>query len=288
LIRAYLQLVRAPAAFSAASNILAAQLVVGALDVDWHMAGLLLVVSVSLYSAGMAMNDCYDLGIDSVERPDRPIPSGRVPLRNAYALIILLIIVAMIAGVIAGPRHFFVAMILVLAIWLYNARAKQGAWGPPVMGLCRYLNWILGLSTVANWTLFWFVVPLPVFVYIWAVSSLGRDEMAAENRANVYILGIGVLVSVALISIGGLYNCSPCGLYLLAAIGWMLLMVSVLRRLIRKYTPERIRDAMRVLILAVIPLDALILVSFGNMAGALLVLGLLLPSWFLARKIYVS
>lgn len=252
------------------------------------MAGLLIVVSVSLYSAGMVMNDCYDLGIDSVERPDRPIPSGRVPLRNAWGLVILLITAAMIAGVIAGPRHFFVAVILVLAIWLYNARAKQGAWGPPAMGLCRYLNWILGMSTLANWTLFWFVVPLPVFVYIWAVSSLGRDEMVAKNRANILILGIGVLISVALISIEGLQSYSNRGLYLLAAFGWMLPVIAVLRRLIQTYTPERIRDAMRVLILAVIPLDALILVSFGNIAGALLVLGLLLPSWLLARKIYVS
>lgn len=76
------------------------------------MAGLLLVISAGLYSAGMAMNDCYDHAIDNVERPDRPIPSGRVTLEKAWLLVAVLVAIAMIAGAVAGPRQLLVAVIL--------------------------------------------------------------------------------------------------------------------------------------------------------------------------------
>lgn len=288
VIRSYLQLVRAPAAFSAASNIIAAQFVASGGAPDWRMAGLLLVISAGLYSAGMAMNDCYDHAIDNVERPDRPIPSGRVTLEKAWLLVAVLVAIAMIAGAVAGPRQLLVAVILLSAIWLYNAKAKGRTWGPVVMGLCRYLNWVLGLSTVAKWSATWFAVALPVFVYIWSITSLGRDEMAAENRANLYILWFGILVSIALIFANSRAGGNALGLFVLMALLWLLPILAVILRLWGEYSPEKIRRTMRLLILAIIPLDTLILTSFGYWAQAAVVLSLLLPSWYLARKIYVT
>jgi len=288
VIRSYLQLVRAPAAFSAVSNILAAQFVASGGAPDWRMVGLLLVVSAGLYSAGMAMNDCYDHAIDTVERPDRPIPSARVTLKKAWLLVAVLVAIAMIAGAVAGPRQFLVAVILLSAIWLYNAKAKGRSWGPVVMGLCRYLNWVLGLSTVSKWSATWFTVALPVFVYIWSITSLGRDEMAAENRANVYILWFGIFISIALIFINSRAGGNAFGFFVLMALLWLLPILAVILRLWGEYSPEKIRITMRLLILAIIPLDTLILTSFGYWAQAAVVLSLLLPSWYLARKIHVT
>ena len=55
----FLKLVRAPAGFTAVSNILAAAIIAttGQLSVDVLM---LCIASVCFYFAGMALNDCFD------------------------------------------------------------------------------------------------------------------------------------------------------------------------------------------------------------------------------------
>src|SRR5262245_41794258 len=52
----------------------------------WLSFGLLLLASACLYWGGMVWNDYFDREQDYRERPERPIPSGRVSLREAYWL----------------------------------------------------------------------------------------------------------------------------------------------------------------------------------------------------------
>ncbi len=47
------------------------------------LAGLLIALSLA-YVAGMYLNDAFDAAIDRRERPDRPIPSGRVARRTVF------------------------------------------------------------------------------------------------------------------------------------------------------------------------------------------------------------
>ena len=64
-----------------------------------------------LYLGGMALNDYADRDVDAVERPQRPIPSGRVKpdfaLRLAQALTAAGVITAGLAG---GRRSLAVAV----------------------------------------------------------------------------------------------------------------------------------------------------------------------------------
>ena len=47
---------------------------------------LLLLLGVSLtYVGGMILNDAFDAAVDARERPSRPIPSGRISRRSAFA-----------------------------------------------------------------------------------------------------------------------------------------------------------------------------------------------------------
>lgn len=69
------ELVRAPAALSVPGDVLSGAAAAGALGPRTPaLAG----ASVLLYWAGMAANDWADRRLDAVERPERPIPSGRV------------------------------------------------------------------------------------------------------------------------------------------------------------------------------------------------------------------
>ncbi|MBM0276363.1 UbiA family prenyltransferase, partial [Micromonospora tarensis] len=69
------ELVRAPAALSVPGDVIAGAAAAGALGPRTPgLAG----ASVLLYWAGMAANDWSDRRLDAVERPERPIPSGRI------------------------------------------------------------------------------------------------------------------------------------------------------------------------------------------------------------------
>jgi 4-hydroxybenzoate polyprenyltransferase len=82
----WVELVRLPAVFSAWSNILAAHLIATTGSPHWRLLALQLAITTSLYWAGMVLNDCFDLNNDRIERPERPLPSGRIAPRAAWTV----------------------------------------------------------------------------------------------------------------------------------------------------------------------------------------------------------
>ena len=79
---AYLQLCRFAAVFTALADICMGWLLTQPDFTPERDFALLLISSAGLYLAGMVFNDVFDRRIDARERPNRPIPSGRVPLRS--------------------------------------------------------------------------------------------------------------------------------------------------------------------------------------------------------------
>ncbi|MBO3741894.1 SCO3242 family prenyltransferase [Actinoplanes flavus] len=139
------ELVRAPAALSVPGDVIAGAAAAGTLRPrTLALAG----ASVCLYWAGMAANDWADREIDAVERPARPIPSGRVrpgaALGVAAALTGAGVAIAALAG---GRRAATVAVPLAGAVWAYDLVAKQTAAGPAVMAACRGLDVLLGAAS---------------------------------------------------------------------------------------------------------------------------------------------
>ncbi|WP_344284131.1 UbiA family prenyltransferase, partial [Streptomyces hebeiensis] len=87
-LRAWAELLRVSALFTVPGDALAGA---SALGVRPHRGTALAVgASLCLYEAGMALNDWADRDEDAVDRPHRPIPSGRVsapaPLAGPGAL----------------------------------------------------------------------------------------------------------------------------------------------------------------------------------------------------------
>ena len=56
----------------------------GAGEPNWFVLPWLLLSSAGLYLGGMVLNDVFDARLDAVERPERPIPSGRVSIRSVW------------------------------------------------------------------------------------------------------------------------------------------------------------------------------------------------------------
>src|SRR6516164_6711151 len=85
-ITPHMQLVRLPNVFTAAADSLAGWLLVGGTLAEPRRWLPLAAASMVLYAAGMALNDYFDVDIDRVERPGRPIPTGRVSATFAAGL----------------------------------------------------------------------------------------------------------------------------------------------------------------------------------------------------------
>ncbi|MEV1288797.1 UbiA family prenyltransferase, partial [Micromonospora sp. NPDC049679] len=82
-LRDLVELVRAPAALSVPGDVVAGAAAAGVLD---RRTPVLAGASVCLYWAGMAANDWADRELDAVERPERPVPSGRVSAPAALGI----------------------------------------------------------------------------------------------------------------------------------------------------------------------------------------------------------
>ncbi|MEV6108536.1 SCO3242 family prenyltransferase [Streptomyces sp. NPDC051940] len=100
--------------------------------------------SVCLYEAGMALNDYADREVDAVERPHRPIPSGRIRPRSALTAAVVLTGAGLGLAAAAGRRTLAVGAALAGAVWAYDLRLKETAAGPGAMAAARGLDLLMG------------------------------------------------------------------------------------------------------------------------------------------------
>ncbi|GAA2392576.1 SCO3242 family prenyltransferase [Dactylosporangium salmoneum] len=177
--RDLVELVRAPAALSVPGDVVAGAAAAGRLGP--RTAGLA-GASVLLYWAGMAANDWADREIDAVERPSRPIPSGRVEARTALAVAAGLTAAGVAAaGLVGGKKALAVAAPLAGAVWAYDLGLKNTPAGPAAMAACRALDVLLGASGGRLRRAAW--PAATVFAHTYTVTALSRSEVDGATPA---------------------------------------------------------------------------------------------------------
>ncbi|MDA4124315.1 MAG: geranylgeranylglycerol-phosphate geranylgeranyltransferase [Thaumarchaeota archaeon] len=74
----------------------------------------------------MVVNDVYDVEVDRVNRPERPIPSGRISTQVASRLSIVVLLAGIACSVLSlSPAAVVIALVYASLSWLYNSRAKK-------------------------------------------------------------------------------------------------------------------------------------------------------------------
>ena len=296
-MKAYLQLVRLPNVFTAMADSLAGVLLVrGVLGPTREWLPLVLA-SAATYAGGIALNDVCDAEIDRVERPDRPIPSGRVPLRSAWAISLGLLGAGLLLAFAASERALFVEIALVACVVAYNARLKHTRLGPLVMGACRGLNLLLGASTAEalGGPVLW-IVASAYAVYIIGITWISRSEVDAGSRKNI-LIGI-VLKDLAILGFLAAaiersrfpsHEAQPAwtlaaGLAVLVAIA--LLTGRKTLAAYRRLTPATIQASIKVAILSLIWLHVGLLLAVRGVEPAALVALFWIPAAYSGRWIY--
>jgi 4-hydroxybenzoate polyprenyltransferase len=305
-LRDYLQLCRFPAVFTAMADIFLGFLLVHVTLAPVHEFGLLLAASSCLYLAGMVFNDVFDRRVDAVERPNRPIPSGRISLPQAVVFGSTLITAGLVAAAIAGLSSLAVAALLVACIFAYDGLLKHTPLGPAAMGGCRFLNVILGASSAGfRWTAPWQLphvyIAAALGIYVAGVTWFARKEAARSSRGSLLAaaalvnLGLALLLVLSYgvwsryLSWNGAPEARTSSLLLLAMVT-----VIVNRRIVAAIadpSPRLVQAAVKVMLLSIITLDAAVIYaklgSEGFVLAATTVM-LLAPSLAIRRWLYVT
>ncbi len=293
-LRVYAQLVRLPNLPTALADVCLAALALAVQPPAGRLAdgfpvlpfALLLLSSACLYSSGMVWNDYFDQEQDKRERPERPLPSGRVAPGEAARLAAALMGVGAGFALLAGRASFVVALLLVVAILSYDRWLKRTWAGPLGMGLCRSLNVLLGVSLAGTLAVPWAAhLAAVVGLYIVGVTWFARTEARASNQTALQGAAVVMLASLVLalpLPVRG-EPVAPTFLfpYLLVALGFLVgLPVS---RAIASPSPANVQAAVKRCLLGLVVLDAVLATALAGAVG-LAILGLLVPVAALRRQ----
>ena len=282
--RPWLELVRLPNLLTAIADVAA----------GWTLAGgrsttalaLLCGSSVALYAGGMALNDVADAARDALERPERPIPSGRISRRSAalFAGVCLATGVALAQQVssLAGAA----ALALVAAILSYDLLLKDTPAGPANMGLCRALNFALGLSAVPAALGEQWKFCLPAWIYIGAVTAISRGEV---RGGRTIFARVGAVIATSLfIFLTLLAARHNAWAGAVAAVAFAIAVLPSWREAAADPSPLAARNAVRAGVLGLTLVDASLAGTAGGLLPMLLIAALFPASLLFARRFWVT
>jgi len=268
------------------------------LDFCWygkHGNRLLMGASTLLYAAGMVLNDAFDATLDAKERPERPIPSGRILRATAFRVGFVLLLsgvalACLVSWQLQNRTSAMVAVLLAFAIVAYDAKLKTTELGPSAMGICRYLNVLLGASIATDlWTVpvAW-IYAAAVGMYTLGLTLFARSENEPSKTQGQAIGGFVTLGSMALVGLLPMaissFRESPFpAVWYGCLLSMGLLMLGSHLETQRKPNPTIFRRHVSKLLLGFIFLDALACTVAVGWPAGLIVLTLVVPSWVISR-----
>jgi 4-hydroxybenzoate polyprenyltransferase len=287
-VRGYLELLRPANVVTALADVLAGYAVAGRTNggaLPW-----LLLATVCLYAGGVVLNDFFDRRLDAIERPERPIPSGRVSAATAAVLGSVLLAAGIGFAAAGTATAGLMALAIAALVLAYDAGTKRYAVAGPInMGLCRGCNLLLGVAAEpaalrARWP-----IGLIAVVYITAVTVVSRGEVHGGKKADATFALIslsGVLVVLGSLGLRAAGVERLVALALLALLAWRVLPPFWHAR--NDPGPAAIRRAVKAGVLSLVLVDAAISVAYAGSVYGASVLATALVAGSLARLFSVT
>ena len=158
---------------------------------------LLAMISVFLISSGgMAINDYFDAEIDKLNKPKRPIPSGKIKKKSAMAFSIILFVSGIAAAYFINTNALGVAAFAAVLLIAYAAKLKKVIMAGHVsVSLLVGLTFIYGGIAAGNY------IPALMMALLAVLSNTAREiyksieDVMGDKKHNVTSLPIklGVL-----------------------------------------------------------------------------------------------
>ena len=151
--------------------------------------------------SGNVINDYYDVEIDKINRPDRPIPRGSITLKQAKILWIIAALIGIVIAIIHGllfNRAFLniiIAAFMVFIGWLYAAWGKKSGFiGNLIVSVSFSIGLVYGaILNNAN---------VPFYIYFFFLTSFflllsreiikGCEDIEGDEKEGVKTLAIRI------------------------------------------------------------------------------------------------
>ena len=242
----------------------------------WHLA-LTLVGAVTMRGAGCAYNDVLDRDLDAgVERTrGRPLPSGRVSVRAALALVAGLSLLGALILLQFNPFTILVGLASLIIVAVYPLAKRVVSWPQAVLGLAFSWGALVGWSaTIAS--LSWPPILLYGSAFAWTIGydtiyalQDARDDAIVGIRSTARLFGSHARTAVAILyalsataALGAIWL---VGGGFIAVLGWAAFAAHL------GWQVSRLGD--------VSPANALMLFRSNRHAGFVLFLGIALAGW---------
>jgi geranylgeranylglycerol-phosphate geranylgeranyltransferase len=132
-------------------------------------------------SFSMVSNDIYDLEVDRVNQPGRPLPSGAVSLNVAKIFSGILLALGLVVSLLLGMLTFVIAAAFAIVGWLYNSRAKKmGLIGNSLVALSLAIPYIYGSVALGSYSVnLGYLLALTSFL-----AGMGREVLKGIADVN--------------------------------------------------------------------------------------------------------
>ncbi len=133
------------------------------------------------YAAGLLLSDAADTQKDASERPERPIPSGKISVGVVAAVGWVFLVLGMLICMFGGRQMAIAGAILSTTVVLYvYLHSKLPLIGATLMGLCRAMAIMVGAGLAGAMSAA-FLPAITSFVYIFLLTIAAAGEAAKPN-----------------------------------------------------------------------------------------------------------
>jgi geranylgeranylglycerol-phosphate geranylgeranyltransferase len=167
---------------------------------------ILAVLSTGLITAGAnIINDYYDIETDKINRPMRPLPSGKMKRKAALIFFCVVYITAFLLALFISIYMFLIAFIVGLLLFFYSYHLKRTVlWGNLVVSLSTALAFIYGglavgvVSAVIYPAIFAFLLHFGREIIKDMEDVEGDQRTGAKTLAVVYGYKSGYILSISI------------------------------------------------------------------------------------------
>ena len=129
------------------------------------------ITGFSISSYSMIINDIYDIEIDKVNQPERPLAKQIISINSALSLSLILLLIGLTSSLLISYYNIIITAIFSFLSWFYNIWGKkQGIIGNSIVASSMSIPFIFGGIITGNISLLVWSISLIAFL-----SGMGRE-----------------------------------------------------------------------------------------------------------------
>lgn len=282
---------------------------------------ILVISSISLYLGGLVSNDLFDTRTDMIERPSRPLPSGKVQKKYAYILLVFFFGTGFSLSLLLNSVAVGISSLLIISILIYNYKLKNGIWRPFLMGGIRALNIVYGFSILFSFSDQYFdmtvldiirenivemhsnmlllLVLFSIFFHIFVLTFVSSRETAREfnsnsnkKKFNIKIILYAYTIFLFMIGWLGLYllEFKTSYIFFVLVLGVIVIMIfyQAHLRMLHLEVSLKMQFIVKNMIVLLILLDSAFISGISGPLVGIATAFLILPSFLLSKKISMT